>query len=89
MYRFKNTWRKNTMTKFIDTVNDDKRATLNTSTQAVDITKVIKLKGTFNYKKQMYKILNEMIENQVQIRDMTNVIRLSTKVNFDIYSFTV
>ena len=77
------------MTKSINTVNDDKIATLNTSTQAVDITKVIKLKGTFNYEKQMYKILNEMIENQVQIRDMTNVIRLSTKVNFDIYSFTV
>ena len=77
------------MTKSINTVNDDKRATLNTSTQAVDITKVIKLKGTFNYKKQMYKILNEMIENQVQIRDITRDIRLSTKVNFDIYSFTV
>ena len=54
-----------------------------------DITKVIKLKGTFNYRKQMYKILNEMIENQVQIRDITRDIRLSTKVNFDIYSFTV
>lgn len=78
-------------TKFINTINDDKRESLNTTnhTQTVDITKVIKLKGTFNYKKQMYKIMNEMIENQVQIRDIAKVIRLSTKVNFDIYSFTV
>ena len=78
-------------TKFINTINDDKRESLNTTnhTQTVDITKVIKLKGTFNYKKQMYKIMNEMIENQVQIRDIAKVIRLSAKVNFDIYSFTV
>ena len=76
------------MTKFINTVNDDKREAMNTTTQSVDITKGIKLKGTFNYKKQMYKILNEMIENQVQTRDITRVTRLSTKINFDIYSFT-
>ena len=78
-------------TKLINTINDDKREYLNTTnhTQTVDITNVIKLKGTFNYKKQMYKIMNEMIENQVQIRDIAKVIRLSAKVNFDIYSFTV
>lgn len=72
------------MTKFINTVNDDKREAMNTTTQPMDITKGIKLKGTFNYKRQMYKKMNGMIGNQVQIRDTTSVIRLSINVNFDI-----